>query len=129
MNIRTTNDFHQVSGSLSAETCERAYEMLLEPEYSQDETYMHMLNAFVESCIRYASYRISWNLYSYAQKTEIDPERTRHHNQVIADAKSLYNYMENTGMNSFWFDRISENRKTIGDFACYVAYVQGVNAR
>lgn len=61
--------------------------------------------------------------------------RTSCHNSVIIHFNMLARYLKKNGKAAVWRDELgyeeddSYNRKAIGDFACYLAFVNGINAR
>lgn len=56
-------------------------------------------------------------------------ERTRCHNLVISAKNKLSVYMYEHKLGNDWDDWLGEERKRIGDFACYVVLLQGLDAR
>lgn len=56
-------------------------------------------------------------------------ERTRCHNLVISAKNKLSVYMYEHKLDNDWDDWLGEERKRIGDFACYVVLLQGLEAR
>ncbi len=56
-------------------------------------------------------------------------ERTRCHNFVISAKNKLSVYMYEHKLGNDWDDWLGEERKRIGDFACYVVLLQGLEAR
>lgn len=56
-------------------------------------------------------------------------ERTRCHNLVISAKNKLSVYMYEHKLGNDWDDLLGEERKRIGDFACYVVLLQGLDAR
>lgn len=70
-----------------------------------------------------------WNQKSLAEKGQADAERTRCHNLVISAKNKLSVYMYEHKLGNDWDDWLGEERKRIGDFACYVVLLQGLEAR
>ena len=58
-----------------------------------------------------------------------DEGRTAKHERVIYCLKLPSRYLGQEGVDVSWFDSIEDNRKQIGDFACYIAYIYSINAR
>lgn len=56
-------------------------------------------------------------------------ERTCCHNLVISAKNKLSVYMYEHKLGNDWDDLLGEERKRIGDFACYVVLLQGLDAR
>lgn len=49
--------------------------------------------------------------------------RTVTHNKVIYQLKILKGLASEQGNDVAWFEQFNDDRKRIGDFACYVAYI------
>ena len=58
-----------------------------------------------------------------------DESRTVSHNKVIYQLKILKGLASEQGNDVAWFEQFNDDRKRIGDFACYVAYIYALNAR
>lgn len=65
----------------------------------------------------------------WQRKEQADAERTRCHNLVISAKNKLSVYMYEHKLGNDWDDWLGEERKRIGDFACYVVLLQGLEAR
>lgn len=82
--------------------------------------------------IKYADVRAHWTLWDREKKREEDPARTSRHNQVIIAFDTLARYLRMQGKAASWRDNIEEEsenpyyRKRIGDFACYLAFMEGL---
>ena len=77
-------------------------------------------------------YEIAWNT---EQKMEQDPGRTSCHDSVIVRFNQLARYLQSHGKAAAWRDTLGYEeedryfRKRIGDFACYLAFVNSLLAR
>ena len=50
----------------------------------------------------------------------------------FSEAEQIYSSLlnsSNQGNDVAWFEKFNDDRKRIGDFACYVAYIYALNAR
>lgn len=113
-------------------TMEKADEILSQIEASldkNDEDAMELFNDFLEGAVAYANVRAGWLLLSNDEKMDQDKGRTYKHDSVINRVNILARYLEKCGKDVSWRDKLGESRKTIGDFACYVALFYGVRAR
>ena len=63
------------------------------------------------------------------QRISEDDARSKKHDSVIIKFNMLAKYMEMQGWDSSWREKLGNERKRIGDFACYIEYVYGINAR
>ena len=80
----------------------------------------------------FAAIRAGWNRLSREEKADTDENRTACHNKVIFHLNILSRYLAAKGKDISWRDELGdekENRKKIGDFACYVALMEGLDAR
>lgn len=84
---------------------------------------------WLEAAFTYASVRSGWLMLSKEQKMENDAARTAKHDTVIIRLNVLARYLQSVGKNVSWYDELGDSRKRIGDFACYVALIYGLNAR
>lgn len=113
-------------------TLEKANEILLCMQAgidSSDEDALELYNDFLEGALAYAAVRAGWLQLSREEKMEQDMGRTLKHDSVINRANILARYLEKSGKDVSWRAELGESRKTIGDFACYVALFYGLEAR
>ena len=95
---------------------------------------LEMYDELLEVATRYAAIRANWPLLSRDEKNEQDSGRTSCHNSVITHFNMLARYLKQQGKTAAWRDELGYeeddpyNRKAIGDFACYLAFVNGINA-
>ena len=88
-----------------------------------------LIDRFLKCAVDYVRIRNGWNQKSLAEKGQADAERTRCHNLVISAKNKLSVYMYEHKLGNDWDDWLGEERKRIGDFACYVVLLQGLEAR
>lgn len=96
---------------------------------SSDEDAAELYNDFLEGAFSYASVRSGWLLLSKNEKMEQDKGRTLKHDSVINRVNILARYLEKTGKDISWREKLGDSRKRIGDFACYAALFYGLSAR
>ncbi|MCD8075726.1 MAG: hypothetical protein LUF27_11995 [Lachnospiraceae bacterium] len=94
------------------------------------ENYADLLKA----ANKYANIRASWPMLDVEEKMEKDPGRTSAHDSVITHVNLMARLLRSMGKPAAWRDVFGDekdpyNRKAIGDFACYLAFVTGINAR
>lgn len=63
------------------------------------------------------------------ERKELDEIRTISHNSLIDACNILSRNMEKSGENIEWRKKLGNDRKVIGDFACFVNFVLGLRAR
>jgi hypothetical protein len=79
--------------------------------------------------VRYARARTDWRLAPVDERRALDAARTAAHNSLIDAANILSRAMIKTGEDATWRRKLSDDRKEIGDWACYVHAHLGIEAR
>ena len=104
-------------------------------EIGADTEALELYDELMKVATRYAAIRANWLLLSREEKNEQDSGRTSCHNSVITHFNMLVRYLKQQGKAAAWRDELGYeednpyNRKAIGDFACYLAFVNRINAR
>ncbi|WP_240050995.1 hypothetical protein [Metabacillus litoralis] len=86
----------------------------------------------IEAAIIYVNTRAKWSVQTLEERRDIDDSRTHQHNTFMINLKVIATYMRQQNLSSEWFDKlgtIENNRKRFGDFACYLVYINSLNAR
>lgn len=85
--------------------------------------------------MKYAGIRAEWTMLSREEKAERDARRTSCHDSLIVKFNMLARYLRMQGKDARWRECLGDekdnpySRKRIGDFACYIAFVNSLNAR
>lgn len=104
-------------------------------EVGNDPDALGLYDDFIKVATRYAAIRANWLLLSREEKLDQDSGRTSCHDSVITHLNMLARYLKQQGKTAAWRDELgyeedgSYNRKAIGDFACYLVFVNSINAR
>ena len=115
-------DFHQmqrIHGELSK-------------EIGEDPEAVELYEELIDAATRYAAVRAKWLRMSKEEKIDL---RTSHHDSVITHLNMLARYLKMQGKKALWREQlgdVEENgyiRKGIGDFACYLVFVNSICAR
>lgn len=77
--------------------------------------------------VNYANIRASWNAQTRAKKMEQDARRSSAHDVFISSVNAVARSQGDVG--ATWRQRLSDERKRVGDFACYIALFEGIAAR
>ncbi len=72
------------------------------------------------AAIRYARIRADWQLASPEERHEMNQHRTVVHNALIDACNILSRHMAAAGEGNAWRAALGDDRKNIGDFACFV---------
>ena len=104
-------------------------------EIAGDTEAQEIYENLVEVATKYAGIRAQWLLWDRITKIENDDSRTSCHNSLIVKFDMLARYVKSRGKEAAWRDELGYekddryNRKVIGDFACYLVFVNSLNAR
>ena len=118
-------DFHQM---------QRIHGELSE-EIGEDPEAVELYEELLDAATRYAAVRAKWFRMSKEEKIDTDSLRTSHHDSVITHLNMLARYLKMQGKKAVWREQlgdVEENgyiRKGIGDFACYLVFVNSICAR
>jgi hypothetical protein len=105
---------------------------MLQSANNRDSDFQEFWKDMIESAIIYANTRANWSVQTLEERRNIDDSRTQQHNAVMINLKAIATYMKQQNWNSEWFDKlgtIENDRKRFGDFACYLVYINSLNAR
>lgn len=104
-------------------------------EIGNDPDARELYDDLVDASTKYAAIRAAWNYMSREDKINQDSIRTSYHNSVIIQFNVLVRCLRAQGKKAEWRDRLGYEeddryfRKTIGDFGCYIVFVNSVCAR
>ena len=100
-----------------------------------DPDALELYDELMASAIVYADIRARWSRMTREEKRDADEGRTMKHDSVIININKLARLLHMNGRDIAWRDRLGYTeedpgkRRRIGDFACYLAFVAGINAR
>ena len=120
--------------TLSFDKMQEIHQLILNV-LEKDELAHELYNDFVKQAIKYAEIRSQWLTLTKEQKINTDSLRSSCHDVTIIQINVLSRYLKKLGKTCKWRDMLGYekddryNRKTIGDFACYIAFVYAINAR
>lgn len=92
-----------------------------------DEDIIYLYNSLIEKAIRYAHTRAEWTTLTRQEKIDRDESRSLLHNSFISSIDIISRTQGEAG--SVWRKRLADDRKRIGDFACYIALFKALDAR
>ena len=104
-------------------------------EIDNDADAIELYDELIDIATKYAAIRAKWGMLSREEKMDIDSLRTLHHNSVIIHFNMLARYLLMQGKKAEWRDVLGDDednryyRKTIGDFGCYIVFVNSICAR
>jgi hypothetical protein len=86
-------------------------------------------DTLIKSAIKYAHIRAEWCYLSQEEKNELEDERRIAHDALISNCDILARNMKNAGEDNSWRAVLGNDRKRIGDFACLVHAIYGIQAK
>lgn len=132
--VTTYEEYLESSGALTIEEMQEIHRDLI-AELGRDGDAMELYDGLIAAANRYASFRAEWLTWTKEQKMDKDSLRTSGHDSLIIHFNMLERYLRQQGKPASWRDRLGYeeqdkiNRKRIGDFACYMVFVNSLNAR
>ena len=130
--VCTYEEYLKQSKAITFEKMQTIHTEML-AEIGADTGSLELYDELMKVATRYAAIRANWLLLE--EKSEQDSGRTSCHNSVITHFNMLARYLKQQGKAAAWRDKLGYeeddlyNRKAVGDFACYLAFVNGINAR
>ena len=104
-------------------------------EIGNDEDALEIYGELISQAILYSDYRANWFVWNREQRIERDLSRTMAHDSLIIKFNMLARYLQMTGNAASWRDVLGDEkadpyvRKRIGDFACYLVFVNAICSR
>ncbi|OUQ13672.1 hypothetical protein B5E84_17235 [Lachnoclostridium sp. An14] len=104
-------------------------------ELGTDPDALELYEELLAASVKYAGFRARWLLLSREEKAEQDASRTASHDALIVKCNQLARYLIMQGKEAGWREALGYeendryNRKRLGDFGCFLAFVNGINGR
>jgi hypothetical protein len=117
---------------LTFQEAEEIHSQMLRSANTGDRDFQEYWEDMIESAIVYANTRAKWSVQTVEERKDIDTSRTHQHNTFMINLKVIATYMKQQNWSSEWFEKlgtIEKDRKRFGDFACYLVYINSLNAR
>ncbi len=92
-----------------------------------DEDILDLNHRMLDKAVRYANIRAGWHSLTKEQKMDTDESRMLAHNAFISSVDIIARTEKEIG--SQWREHLTDDRKRIGGFACYIALFRGIDAR
>lgn len=124
----TYDDYQTMPGSLTFEQMADLHKQILTDAKLDADSADLFKNVFA-AAVKYSQSRAGWTLWDREKRMAEDSARTSRHNQVIDSINILARYLKAQGNPASWRDVLGEDRKRIGDFACYLVFIGSLNAR
>ena len=120
--------------TLSFEQMQNLHRELLE-EIEANHEACELYSDLVRIVTKYAVMRAEWQQMTREEKMDQDSLRTSYHDSVIVHFNMLARYLRMQGKKAQWRDLLGYEedhkygRKTIGDFGCYLVFVNSICSR
>ena len=127
-------DYLEKTMTMDVEEARTLHQEMLE-EIGDDEDGLELYEELIQTANKYMGFRSSWLLCSREEKASHDESRTACHNSLIVKFNQLARYLKMQGKPAGWRDQLGYeeddryNRKRIGDFGCWIVFVNSINAR
>lgn len=116
-----------MSEVLTYEEARKIYQMIDESLDRQDEDIVFLYHDMIRRAIHYAQIRSEWNQITREERIKKDSARSAVHDGFIASVNIIARAEGTAGEQ--WKAILSDDRKRIGDLACYIALFKGLKAR
>lgn len=132
--ILTYEDYLPAPGSLTLGEMQSLHREI-KKDAGHDEDALGLYQGLLAAAVKYSESRAYWPLWDWGQKLAEDSVRTSRHDRVIDCFNILARYLRNQGKQASWRDVLGDEkenpycRKRIGDFACYLVFIESLNAR
>ena len=88
-----------------------------------------IIKQLIESACYYANIRAGWEYMTKEEKMKDDDIRTSSHNTFIMNIDIAARMVGNEGLDAEWRTKLGNDRKKIGDFACFISWITAINNR
>lgn len=131
--LYTYDDYCGSDKWIAMEDCRRLHSEIAQ-EIGADPDAAELYDELIEACIDYSGLRAAWTIRDNDWRAAHDSMRTIYHDSVITALNVLARFLRKNGKTAAWRDFLGNNekgpdRKRVGDFACYLVYIHGVNGR
>ncbi len=109
--------------ALDYQTAYRAFHSI------KDSSLTDLRKSLYKAALRYAHIRAEWQFMDNQEIMEQDSNRTAAHNRFIDSCNILSRQQALINEDNSWRSTIGEDRKLVGDFACYVNCFLGIGNR
>ena len=129
----TYNDYLGSIKDIPIEECQRLHDEMA-TEIIGDPDAEELYEELIETAADYSTIRALWTIRPIEWRADHDDTRTMYHDAVITSFNVLARYLKQQGKAAEWrdylgYDEAGDDRKRIGDFACFLVFIHGINGR
>lgn len=116
---------------LLIEEAEQIYEKMISAIDFNNSDLKEIWDELIKNALEYSQIRSKWLILTKEERMDNGKNllRTRKHDVVISLFNILSRYMNKIGRDVSWREQLGNERKRIGDFICYIAFIYGLNSR
>ena len=128
------NNYIVEPGAITIEQMQKIHEDMI-TEIGEDEDALELYGDLCNAIFPYAEIRAKWHTLSREEKLDKDAFRTSCHDNVILHLNMLARYLKMQGKTAQWREVLADEkvdksvRKGIGDFCCYIIFINSICAR
>ena len=93
------------------------------------EDKMDFWNDCLKMASEYTKIRNEWELMNREEKMDADRVRSLTHDSFITSLSVLSRIAAKEEIDNSWREELGDDRKRIGDFACFISYITGISNR
>lgn len=132
MIMTTYETFRENKDILTFEEAIDIHSQIIHSANTTDRDFKELLEDLIGSAIIYADFRARWSLMDFDERKKIGASRSLQHNAYMSNLEIVARYMKHKGWDSDWINKLGtkeNDRKRLGDFACYLVCINAVSAR
>lgn len=132
--MNTYREYLEMPLALTLEQMTELHRQMVD-EIGSDEDALELYDELIAQATKYASFRANWCLWSREEKMERDPSRSSCHDSLLVKFNMLARYLRMLGKPAEWRDVLGDEnadpyvRKRIGDFACFLVFLNSICSR
>lgn len=107
-------------------TLQEAIEIL---EQMRRSSHTQRRNDVIGEAVQYARLRVDWLRTPRAEREDVDRRRRIVHDALVDTCRILARNMAGSGEPVDWWQTLGDDRRRIGDFACLLHCILGLEAR
>lgn len=129
MKFISYENYLNTKNAISFDIANQVYAAILSANPDNDNGLSILLEKMINQATDYAGIRSNWLLLSIQEAARMNLTRSLYHDLFIEAVNNVSDYMYKKGYGNQWRALLGKDRKRIGDFACYLSYIQSLNAR
>jgi hypothetical protein len=129
MKIGNYEEYLRNDNILSFEEAAEIMDSIIPSTGSNTPEVGELIKAMVCCAIDYAGIRARWGLLSTIEMARMNQTRSQYHDLFIQAIDNLAGYLMENRTKIEWRELLGDDRKRIGDFACYISYIKGIDSR